>query len=66
MRTVWTVDGWSVGKRIFIVMAAGPGCNWRGAEGAIFGAPPRLSFGVVERLMSPLGTQDVNAHEMAV
>jgi hypothetical protein len=48
-------------------MAAGywPGCNWRGAEGAIFGAlPPPL--GVVERLMSPLRTQDVSAHEMAV
>lgn len=57
-------DGWSVGKRIFIAMAAAywSGYSWRGAEGAIFGA----LLGVVERLMSPLGTQDVSAHEMAV
>jgi hypothetical protein len=47
-----------VGKKIFIAMAAGywPGCNWLGAEGAIFGAP---SVGVVERLVSPQGSKEV-------
>lgn len=36
-----------VGEKIFIAMAAGywPECSWRGAEGAIFGAPPLLRSG---------------------
>lgn len=53
------------GQGIFIAMAAGSWLesSWHGAEGGHFRRPSPV--GVVEVRMSPQGTKDVSAHEMA-